>query len=246
MAVFGIQDYQPRWLHGLDSISAIHGRRLNSLVGLTLRHVWLVWDLVDDSWFADAPVLLDFGREQVELAHYKFDGLSLTWSTIDPSQAIANLEDSSFHLVWRAEPLHELASLPGGVLNHIELLEWSVDGHDMANGSVAVGFDLAPAWLTVFNALDENGLGHEPPGPTYRRHVLGREGDRRLPRVDRTRHAGTSRRDLLDGVDRRPNDEVGLPAGHQLSTPPNSSPGRVVRSTWSDNAASAAAIHRRS
>ena len=57
---FGIPGYQPHWLNGRDSIRAAHGRRLAGLVGLTLRHLWLAWDLDDDEWFADAPVLLDF------------------------------------------------------------------------------------------------------------------------------------------------------------------------------------------
>jgi hypothetical protein len=48
---FGIQDYQPRWLNGHDSIAAAHGQRLAGLAGHTLQHVWLVWDLDDDDWF---------------------------------------------------------------------------------------------------------------------------------------------------------------------------------------------------
>ena len=171
MTRFGIQDYQPHWLNGRDSIVAAHGRRLANLAGLTLQHVWLVWDLDDDEWFTDAPVLLDFGAEQVEVDHQKFDDLSITWSSIDPSRPI---EDSYFHLAWRAQPLPGLVNLPGRCLHDVELLEWIGHGHDMADGSLAVGFDLAPVWLTVFNALDENGLDHEPPGRRYRHHHINR------------------------------------------------------------------------
>jgi hypothetical protein len=42
----------------------------------------------------------------------------------------------------------------------------------MANGSVALGFDFSPSWLTIFNALDENGFSHELPDPQYRRHRI--------------------------------------------------------------------------
>lgn len=162
---FGIQDYQPSWLNGHDAITATHGRRLAGLAGRRLRHVWLVWDLDTDEWFTDAPVLLDFGAEQVEIDHQKFDDLSITWNTIDPSRPI---EDSYFHLAWRAEPLPDLTDLPGRRLCDVALLEWAGDPPDMADNSLAVGFDLAPAWLTVFNALDENGLEHQPPGSRYR------------------------------------------------------------------------------
>jgi len=42
----------------------------------------------------------------------------------------------------------------------------------MADGSLAVGFDLAPAWLTVFNAMDEHGFEHQPPAQRYRRYRI--------------------------------------------------------------------------
>ncbi|MEU7904593.1 hypothetical protein [Actinoplanes sp. NPDC049118] len=174
MARFGIQDYEPHWLNGRDSITAVHGRRLARLAGRILRHVWLVWDLDDDEWFADAPVLLDFGDDRVGIDHQKFDDLCITWNTVDPARAIEDPadEDCRFNLAWRPEPTRQLAELAGRTLQRVELLEWAGGYDDMANGSVAIGLDLAPAWLTIFNALDENGLAFGPPESSYRRHYL--------------------------------------------------------------------------
>jgi hypothetical protein len=169
---FGIQNYRPHWLRGRDSITTSHGRRLARLAGLTLQHVWLLWDLTDDEWFTDAPVLLQFGDEQVEIDHQKFDDVSITWNTINPAQKI---EDDFFHLAWRPEPLPPLTELPGQTLDHVELLEWSSGPNDMANGSIALGFNFPPAWLTIFNALDENGVSHDLPHPHYRRHRIDRQ-----------------------------------------------------------------------
>jgi hypothetical protein len=167
MARFGIEDYEPYWLNGRDEITVAHGSRLAALGGHTLRHVWLVWDLDADEWFSDAPVLLDFGVTQVEVDHQKFDDVSITWNTTDPNRRMV---DPWPNLAWRSEPLPQLARLVGQPLRHVELLEWI--GDDMANGSIAVGFTLAEDQLTVYNALDENGFEHTPPGPEYRRHRL--------------------------------------------------------------------------
>jgi hypothetical protein len=164
---FGIQDYDPLWVDGRKGITVLYGGRLAALAGLTLRHVWVVWDLDTGEWFTDAPVLLDFGATIVSLDHQKFDDVALTWDAVDPARPI---DDSSFHLEWRPEALPELAGLPGRVLHHVELLEWVGGRGDAATGSVAFGFDLAPAWLTVFNAMDENGFEHDPPDGRYRRH----------------------------------------------------------------------------
>ncbi len=167
MLRFGIHGYEPQWLNGRQSIAAAHGQRLAGLTGSVLRHVWLVWDLDSDSWFTDAPVLLDFGGDQVEVDHQKFDDLSITWNTIDPNRAI---EEPCSDLVWRAEPLPPLADLPGQPLRRVELLEWAGDVGDIANGSIAIGVEFASTWLTIFNALDENGIAYGPPDDGYRRH----------------------------------------------------------------------------
>ena len=173
MARFGIQDYEPDWLNGRVSITAAHGQRLTALAGRTLQHVWLVWDLDADEWFEDAPVLLDFGDERVGIDHQKFDDLCITWNTVDPTCAIEDPSDEDpFNLAWRPDPTPQLAELAGLTLNCVELLEWVGADDDMANGSVAIGLDLTSTWLTIFNALDENGLAFGPPDSSYRHHYL--------------------------------------------------------------------------
>ncbi|MEU4162136.1 hypothetical protein [Actinoplanes sp. NPDC026670] len=166
---FGIQDYEPRWLRGRDSITAVHGLRLAGLAGRTLTHVWVVWDLDDDEWFTNAPVVLDFDDERVSIDHQKFDDLCITWNTVDPSRPI---EITGFNLAWRPDATPQLAELAGQTLHHTALLEWDGGRGDMANGNVTIGFDFSPYWLTIFNALDENGFDFGEPDKRYRHHRL--------------------------------------------------------------------------
>ncbi|MFJ7154123.1 hypothetical protein ACIQUQ_04215 [Streptomyces sp. NPDC101118] len=166
---FGIAGYRPAWLHGGDEVVREHGHRLRALVGRTLTNVWLVWDRRDDEWFADCPVLFDFeGGERVEVNHRKFDDLSLTWNTVDPGAPVAW---PGFDLEWRAEPLPGLRALRGLDLTAVELLEWT--GEDLAQGSVGVGFTFGTGRVTLFNALDENGLGFGPPDARQRSRRIG-------------------------------------------------------------------------
>lgn len=162
---FGIDGYRPVWLRGYAATAAAHGPRLTALVGRALQRVWLVWDLDDDEWFADCPVLLDFGTDQVEVNHWKLDELSVTWNSIDPSRPVTWAD---FRLAWRPEPLPQLAPLPGQPLQRVELLEWT--GGDMGNGSVDLQFVFPATYLTVHNGMDENGLSFDPPGPHHTRH----------------------------------------------------------------------------
>ncbi|MFC8277473.1 hypothetical protein ACFUJR_34040 [Streptomyces sp. NPDC057271] len=127
----------------------------------------MVWDLRDDEWFCDCPVLFDFGGEQVEINHQKFGDLSLTWNTIDSAHPV---RWPGFDLRWRPEPLSRLRALRGTPLEGVELLQWT--GRDMASGNVDVSFVFESGRVTVFNALDENGVSFGPPGPSRRSHPL--------------------------------------------------------------------------
>jgi hypothetical protein len=42
----------------------------------------------------------------------------------------------------------------------------------MADGSIALGFAFAAGHLTIYNALDENGLLFGPPSQDWRQHIL--------------------------------------------------------------------------
>ncbi len=164
---YGIEDYEPAPQAGLSEIRAAHGPRLARLTGRTLSRAWLLWDVEEDDWFADAPVVLDFEGEQLEIQHLKFDDLSLTWNVITVGDPFVW---SDFSLRWRDDAVAGLAALQGRRLDGVELLEYQ--GRDAAFGMVAVGFVFGNERVTVENALDENGLAFGPPEGEYGRHPL--------------------------------------------------------------------------
>ncbi|MDT5024063.1 MAG: hypothetical protein QOE61_489 [Micromonosporaceae bacterium] len=168
---FGIGGYQPRWLSGVNEVTNHHGRQLRGLVGRRLTRTWVVWDADGDEWFADCPVALDFAGERLEIGHQKLDDLSITWNSVDVNQMPAWPMSDGFRLVWRDDVPAALADRCGQRLEAVELLEWA--GDDLAGGSVAVGLRFAGGWLTLYNALDENGLAFGELKPQYRRHRLG-------------------------------------------------------------------------
>ncbi|MEU5536959.1 hypothetical protein [Streptomyces sp. NPDC020362] len=136
----------------------------------------MVWDLQDDEWFCDCPVLFDFDGEQVEINHHKLDELSVTWNTIDPARPV---RWPGFDLQWRSEPLPELQALRGLALKDTELLEWM--GRDVAHGNVDVGFAFETGRVTVFNSLDENGLSFDAALPVGQQWMTSRPMQREVP-----------------------------------------------------------------
>jgi hypothetical protein len=162
--MLGIDGYLPQWQCGLTTIRGTHAARLRSLVNLKLTRVWLAWDLADDEWFSDYPVLLDFEGTQLEICHQKFDDLSLTWNTINPSTPPAS------PTTWRRDADPRTAHLVGQPLQSIDLLEWTT--LDAAAGMIAPTFVFPTGRLTIHNALDENALSFTTPDPAYQPHRI--------------------------------------------------------------------------
>ncbi|MET0132811.1 MAG: hypothetical protein ABW215_04375 [Kibdelosporangium sp.] len=176
---FGVPGYRPQWLNGLRTVTAAHGDRLHALAGRPLTHLWLVWDLGDDTWFADCPVLVDFGGAQIEINNQKFDDLSITWNTVDPGRPMAwPRSEDPYDFERRAErgqpgpgqPEPEWQDrtppeLRGQPLQAAEFVAWAGPKGDMANGAVHVEFTLPGGGFTIFNALDENGIEYSLPAP---------------------------------------------------------------------------------
>lgn len=165
---FGIPGYRPAWLNGFADVAGRHAQRLRGLVGRRLTSIWVVWDDEDDSWFADCPVVLDFDEERLEINHQKFDDLSITWCTVDVTRAPIWPTSDGFRLRWRDDAPALLAAPRGQRLEAVELLEYA--GGDLADSTVAVGMRFSDSWLTIYNALDQNGVYVGEISPRYRRH----------------------------------------------------------------------------
>ncbi|UQS22291.1 hypothetical protein L1857_05370 [Amycolatopsis thermalba] len=169
-----MEGFEPRWLSGLAAVRWEHGRRLAALVGRRLTAAWLAWELDGDCWWNDAPVVFDFGGEQLEISHRKFDELSITWNSIQVTRPPA---DPMFQIAWRDDMCHRLTALHGQVLSSVALLEWQGEQRDLGTGAVAVHLAFTSGGsVTVANALDENELDFGAPGPHWRRHALSPEG----------------------------------------------------------------------
>lgn len=165
--MFDIEGYEPAWQSGASNLWNAHSAQLGQLVGRRLSACWSVWDASDDTWFADAPVVLDFDGCHVEISHHKFDELDVAWNRIDLSRPITwRYDDGPMPLNWREDRTPDLDRFRGEVLTGVGLLEWI--GRDVAQGMVAVAFQFANGCFQVSNGLDENQIDVGPPDPRYR------------------------------------------------------------------------------
>lgn len=169
-----MDSWDPAYLTGYPAVVERHGARLSQLVGRRLTAAWLLWAEADADvpWFCDAPVVLDFEGEQVELDHRGGTELSITWNAIDRADASRwcaadeGPPAAGFGaLRWRRRVVPQLAALEGSTLDDIQLWVPLGDTSDerrrplqLAHESIWPSFGFAHQRLTVINAGDQNGL----------------------------------------------------------------------------------------
>lgn len=176
--MFGIEGYEPQWHHSGRALAAAHRARFRKLIGQPLHDAWLMWDLDADRWFADGPVILGFPEANVEITHRKFDECAITWNQVD---MLLPLHWSELRLDWRANAHPALERVRGrklGAVNIIERLMTARWRPTVLHAVELVFEDDAPETaakdppvagaasatmptgrrLSIFNALDENGL----------------------------------------------------------------------------------------
>ena len=118
--MFGIEGYEPQWHHSGRALAAAHRARFRKLIGQPLHDAWLMWDLDEDRWFADGPVILGFPECNVEITHRKFDECAITWDQVDMT---IPLHWSGLRLDWRANAHPILAGVVGRKLGAVNIIE---------------------------------------------------------------------------------------------------------------------------
>ena len=178
---FDASGWIPQWGEGGEEIDR-HREGLLSCVGHQIVDSWLVWNLANDEWFADLPVvlMLDDGR-QLEVCWWKLDELSITWNSVDVNHA-PTAWSGGRPLIWRSQAHHALEAVNGGTISGLASTEHRMTTRRLATGEspddiqgsswLFSGLLLATdrGQLHIFNALDENGLENETGevGPYFR------------------------------------------------------------------------------
>jgi hypothetical protein len=164
-----------------DEQFAQQAERLRSLVGSRITGAWIVWNLEDDKWFADLPVVLQFDHlPQLELCWEKFDDLSITWDTVDLT--VTPKAWVEWPLEWREQAHPAVASVVGTTVDQI-----SATTSRFVTQNVDHPHEVRAVWLMtgLWLATSRGGLRKRP-----FRAQIGRTRARTRTRLPRSELAG--------------------------------------------------------
>ena len=154
-----IQGYKPEWVQDKAKAEELVTDLSGQLVGKSIKTTFVGWYEPDDSWYQDLPIILIINGEQIEICWQKFDSLSITKNQINVNNCISYGE----RIPFRENALSSLNKAIGKRVLSVKLgmssMEWGGIEIPLINSLV---FELENGYLTIFNALDENGVSHEP------------------------------------------------------------------------------------
>lgn len=162
-------------MESVDAVLKKDADSLRELIGSKLTDVWLAWHTDHDEWFSDEAVVFRFGQRQLEACHIQISQLLITWNTVDLEQPPSWLGCyGEMPLVWQKDRHPSIVPALNATLEDIAMVEYLPQAPANSRELLyALEFKFDSGSLSMYNALDENGLKSEPlSGPEYRKHWI--------------------------------------------------------------------------
>lgn len=154
-----IEGYCPNWVHDKDTALELLESFAREWVGKSIDSTYVGWYTEDDTWYEDIPIVLIIGEKQYEICWHEFDDLSITENQLNLNSCMV----SGLSIPMRKNSLPVLNKAIGKTILGVELGESEMSADDKKTRIInSVNFILEAGYLTVFNALDENGVADEP------------------------------------------------------------------------------------
>ena len=141
--------YTPEYIDKTPELISKKSDLLKALIGQKLSASYVVWDLDENEWFFDGPVVLIFERNQVELCCNKLEEISITSGAADVRSNPIISWDPEGPYEWRKNALKEINCVVDNTVEKINIIEfelttWPVDensGSPNANSNWIHGLD---------------------------------------------------------------------------------------------------------
>ena len=154
-----IQGYKPEWVLDKAKAEELIAAWSRKWAGKSIEKTFVGWYKPDNSWYEDLPIILIIDGEQIEICWQQFDSLSITKNQIDVNNCISYDE----RIPYRENALSALNKSIGKKVLSVKLGMSSMTLEDKVIPMInSVDFELENGYLTIFNALDENGVSNVP------------------------------------------------------------------------------------
>lgn len=166
--MLGIPSYKPKFHRNGKSFKNEFEKTLTELIGKKIERYWLMWNLNENEWLADGPVVVEINGQRFEFTAYQLDDFSMTVNSFELSEKLDWYgSGDEMPLAWKENPKTELNKNLNKVVSEINILTY--DFYQKSNESeyILVGIEFVlekesesdkENFFSIYNGLDQNEL----------------------------------------------------------------------------------------
>jgi hypothetical protein len=164
--MLGIPSYKPKFHNRGNSFKNEFEKTLIELIGKKIDRYWLMWDLNENEWLADGPVILEINGQRFEFTAYQLDDFSMTINSFELSEKLDWYgSGDEMPLEWKENPKIELSKNLNKVITEINILTYDFYQKNNESEYILVGIEFVfekesesdmENYFSIYNGLDQN------------------------------------------------------------------------------------------
>lgn len=166
--MLGIPSYKPKFHSKGDSFKNEFDKILVELIGKKIDRFWLMWDIKENEWLADGPVVLEIDGNRFEFTAYQLDDFSLTINSFELSEKLDWYgSGNEMPLEWKENSKTELVKNLNKTIIEINILTYDFYEKNIESEYILVGLEFVlekesesdiENFFSIYNGLDQNEL----------------------------------------------------------------------------------------
>ncbi len=172
--MLGISTYNPKFHTSAESFKSEFNKTLTELIGKKIERFWVMWDIKDNEWLTDGPIVLEIDGKRFEFTAHQMDEFSLSINSFELTDKLDWYGmGKEMPLTWKENGKSELTKNLNKPIVGINILtynfvsEFVESGKKHETGDMLTGIEFIlekesdsdnENFFSIFNALDQNGM----------------------------------------------------------------------------------------
>ncbi len=169
--MLGIPSYKPKFHNNGKSFKNKFEKTLTELIGKKIERYWLMWNLNEDEWLADGPVIIEIIGQRFEFTAYQLDDFSMTVDSFKLSEKLDWYgSGDEMPLNWQENPKIELNENLNKAITEINILTYDFYKNNIESEYVLIGIEFVlekkyesdeENFFSIYNGLDQNEINNK-------------------------------------------------------------------------------------
>ena len=161
--MLGIPTYKPNFHTKAKSFKKEFNKTLSELIGKKINRFWIMWDINENEWLADAPVILEINGIRFEFTVYQIAEFSLTINSFELSDKLDWYgSGDEMPLTWKENGKPELVKNLNKSIIGINILTYTKESELLTGIEFVLEKESESDnenFFSIYNGLDQNEIG---------------------------------------------------------------------------------------